>query len=386
MSLRFWSSLLLPLLLLGGAIAGFLATNPLALLGVSPPPTEALTVERTVLNDEGISLKVRAGGSDPMRIAQVQVDGAYWTFTQEPAGPMGRGESAWIRIPYPWVEDELHEITFVTNTGITFNHTIEVATATPQGTVRQVLGYGLLGLYVGVLPVALGVCFRPALQRAGRRGFQFALALTLGLLTFLLVDTLVEGLKLGERAASLFQGTAMVWLAALVAFLGLVALGRRHGRPPEGRALAWYIALGIGLHNLGEGLAIGGSFAAGAAALGTFLVIGFTLHNLTEGIGISAPLTNERVPAWVWIGLVAVAGLPAVLGVWIGAYAFAPHWSALFLGLGVGAILQVLFEVGDHLRRTTMAADRGAVLSATSVGGFAAGVAVMYATAFLVQV
>ncbi|GGX89947.1 metal transporter [Litchfieldella qijiaojingensis] len=385
MSARFWSSLLLPVVLLGVAIATFLVTEPLSLLGVSPPPIEQLTVERTVLDEEGIDLKVRATGSEPMHIAQVLVDGAYWRFTQEPAGALGRGTSAWIHLPYPWVEDELHEITFITNTGATFDHTIEVAEATPQASAAQFIGYGLLGLYVGVLPVALGILFRPALQQSGPRGFEFALALTLGLLVFLLVDTLEEGLELGDQAASIFQGHALVWLAALVAFVALMAVGRRHREPPRGLALASYLALGIGLHNLGEGLAIGGSFAAGSAALGTFLVIGFTLHNLTEGIGIAAPLTRERVRWVAWIGLIALAGLPAVLGTWIGAYAYAPHWSALLLGIGAGAILQVMIEVGDFLRRTSIASG-GAMISVASISGFTAGIVIMYATAYFVQV
>lgn len=385
MGLRRWSSLLLPLVILGAAIALFQLANPLALLGVSPPPLEELTVERTVLDDDGIALKVRAVGSEPMRIGQVMVDGAYWRFSLDPPGALSRGEVAWVRLAYPWVEDELHEITFITNTGMTFGHTIEVAEATPRLSASQLSGYGLLGLFVGVFPVALGLCFRPALQRAGRKTFQFVLALTLGLLTFLLVDTLEAGLELGAQAASLFQGQVTVWLAALVAFFMLMTIGRRHGRPPNGRALAWYIALGIGLHNLGEGLAIGGAFAAGAGALGTFLVIGFTLHNLTEGVAIAAPVTHERVPARVWGGLVAIAGLPALLGIWIGAYAFAPHWSALFLGLGVGAILQVLVEVGDYLRRM-MGASGTLLVSGISSAGFAVGVVIMYTTAFLVQV
>ncbi|EPC03036.1 hypothetical protein L861_22260 [Litchfieldella anticariensis FP35 = DSM 16096] len=384
MKARFWSSLLLPIVLLGVAIGVFLVSEPLSLLGVSPPPIEQLTVERTVLDEKGIDLKVRAAGSDPMHIAQVQVDGAYWRFTQEPAGALARGESAWIHLPYHWVKGELHEVTFVTNTGVTFGHTIEVAEATPKMSTEQFFGYGLLGLYVGVLPVALGMLFRPALQRAGARGLEFALALTLGLLVFLLVDTIDEGLELGEQAASLFQGTALVWLAALVTFGVLMAVGRRHREPPRGLALARYIALGIGLHNLGEGLAIGGSFAAGAAALGTFLVIGFTLHNLTEGIGIVAPLTRERVRWVAWVGLVALAGLPAVLGTWIGAYAYAPHWSALMLGMGAGAILQVVVEVGDYLRRTI--AREGILISIASVTGFTLGIVVMYATAYFVQV
>lgn len=376
---------LLPVVLLGLAIAAFVATEPMRLLGVSPPPIEKLTVERTRLDAGGIALKVRAGGTDPVKIAQIQVDGAYWRFQQRPPGPIGRGEAVWIDIPYHWVEDETHHLTFVTSTGVTFGHTIDVAEATPKVTARQVAGYGVLGLYVGVLPVALGMLFYPVLKRAGRRGFEFALALTLGLLAFLLVDTLEEGLELAGRAASIFQGQMLVWMAGLFTFLALVVIGRRHRAPPEGTALAWFIALGIGLHNLGEGLAIGGAFAAGAGALGTFLVLGFTLHNLTEGIGIAAPMVRTRVAWPVWAGLVALAGLPAVLGTWIGAYAFAPHWSALFLGIGAGAILQVLMEVGAFLRRK--AAEHGATgLSATSLGGFATGVVVMYATAFLIQV
>jgi zinc transporter ZupT len=273
----------------------------------------------------------------------------------------------------------------VTSTGVTFGYTIEVAEATPKITVEQVAGYGLLGFYVGVLPVALGMLFYPVLKRSGRRGFEFALALTLGLLAFLLVDTIEEGLDLAGQSASIFQSQMLVWMAGLFAFLALVAVGRRHRTPPEGAALAWYIALGIGVHNLGEGLAIGGAFAAGAGTLGTFLVLGFTIHNLTEGIGIAAPMARERVSWPVWPGLVALAGLPAVVGTWVGAYAFAPHWSALFLGIGAGAILQVLVEVGAFLRRK--AAEHGATgLSATSLGGFATGIVVMYATAFLVQV
>jgi len=376
---------LLPPVVLGLAIAAFVATQPLRLLGVSPPPIERLTVERTVLDEQGMALKVRAGGSGSVEIAQVQVDGAFWRFAQRPPGPVARGESVWIDIPYHWVEDETHHITFVTSTGVTLDHTIEVAEATPKVTGQQVAGYGFLGLYVGVLPVGLGMLFYPVLQRSGRRGFEFALALTLGLLAFLLVDTLGEGLELAGRSASIFQGEMLVWMAGALTFLVLMAIGRRRRKPPEGAALAWFVALGIGLHNLGEGLAIGGAFAAGAGALGTFLVLGFTLHNLTEGIGIAAPLVRERVPAWTWGGLLALAGLPAVAGTWVGAYVFAPHWSALFLGIGVGAILQVLVEVGAFLRRK--AAEQGATgLSGTSLGGFATGVVVMYATAFLVQV
>jgi ZIP family zinc transporter len=173
-------------------------------------------------------------------------------------------------------------------------------------------------------------------------------------------------------------------MVAVLAALLLLASGRRRGGNPRGIALATSIALGIGLHNLGEGLAIGSAFATGAAALGSFLVLGFTLHNVTEGVGIVAPLIEERPRLSVFAALVALAGLPAVFGVWLGSYAFAPHWAALALSVGAGAIFQVIVEVGLLLSRRAQADGRG-MMTATAAGGVALGIVVMYATALLVQ-
>ncbi len=380
---RRWAFAAVPLALLALALAAFVVTRPLAPLGVTAPPVERLTVERARLDRDGIALRVRAGGSAPVTIAQVQVDGAYWDFRQHPPGPLERLQAAWIEVPYPWVQGEAHHVTVVTETGATFEHTIEVATASPRLGLGRIAAYGLLGLYVGVLPVGLGVLFYPFLRTLGGGGLQFLLALTLGLLAFLLVDTLAEARELAERAASGFEAPVLIWLVAAVAFLALIAAGRRGRGPPEGVALAWYIALGIGLHNLGEGLAIGGAFAVGKATLGAFLVVGFTLHNLTEGIAIAAPIVGHGARPPAWIGLVALAGLPAVAGSWIGAFAYSPLWAALFLAVGVGAIGQVIVEVGRHLWRRTAAT---ASAPAASLAGFAAGVLAMYGTGLLVQV
>lgn len=213
---------------------------------------------------------------------------------------------------------------------------------------------------------------------------NFLLALTVGLLAFLLIDMTSEALELAAGAAALFQGSAMVWLAGLASFLLLMAIGRWRGTP-EGLAMAFYIALGIGLHNFGEGLAIGGAFAAGSAGLGTFLVLGFALHNVTEGIGIAAPMLRVRPPLWTFAALTLLAGGPAVLGMWAGSLAYAPQWSALALAVGAGAILQVMVEVTAYLMRQNN--DRQAVLFAPAVlGGFLAGLAFMYATAALIKV
>lgn len=379
----FW--ILLPLVLIVAVAAAFMASDPLGSFRGSAPPVEALTVERTVLDEHGIGLRVRAGGSEAMRIVQVQVDGAFWNFSQEPAGPVERMDAAWLHIPYPWVSGEAHHLAFLTNTGMVFEHSIDVAVATPGVTGDRLIFYALIGLFVGVVPIALGMMFYPALRAGGPAVFEFALALTIGLLAFLFVDTLAEGLEFAEAAAPQFEGPALVWLPAALTFGALMALGCRKGAALSGVALATSMAFGIGMHNLGEGLAIGAAFATGAAALGSFLVIGFTLHNITEGIGIAAPLLAERPRFKVFAGLVALAGLPAVLGIWIGSFAFSAHWAALAMGVGAGAILQVVVEVGGYLIRKAREQDRS-LGSAPILGGVILGVLVMYATAFLVQV
>lgn len=372
-----------PLLLLALALGAFVRGDPLqALLGEQPPVPPRLTVERVVLDDDGILAVVRAGGPEPVNIAQVQVDEAFWDFEETPSGPLARGRSARIHIPYQWVYGEPHELRFITGDGSTFDHEIEVAAATPKADARRWTGLVLVGLFVGVLPVALGMAFYPALRRAGAHGLGFALALTAGLLAFLLVDTLLEATETAAAAAELFEMPVLVWLVTIGTAAALLLIGRRGGTAPSGYALAGYLALGIGVHNMGEGLAIGGAVAAGEAALGAFLVLGFTLHNVTEGIGIAAPLLRERVRWGRWIGLVALAGLPAVLGILLGSRAVAPQWTALCFAIGAGAILQVLIEVAGLLWRS----GRDPALRTTLGGGALAGVAVMYATSLLVQI
>ena len=375
---------LVPLAVMLGAFVWIASLDPLRGFNNGAPPVEALTVERTILDGSGISLRVRAGGSEAMVVAQVAVDDAYWTFTQEPAGPIARGDAVWLRIPYPWVLGEAHHVNLLTNTGATFGHEIAVAVSTPSPTWGQLRLQAVIGAIVGLLPVALGLMFYPAMKGVGRRGMNFLLALTVGLLAFLLIDTISEALELSAEAAAIFQGSAMVWLSALASFLLLMAIGRWRGNP-EGIALAFYIALGIGLHNFGEGLAIGGAFAAGSAGLGTFLVLGFALHNVTEGIGIAAPMLRARPNLWTFAALTLLAGGPAILGMWAGSLAYAPQWSALALAVGAGAILQVMVEVSAYLVRQN--ADRQAALMSPAVlVGFLGGIAFMYATAALIKI
>ncbi len=105
------------------------------------------------------------------------------------------------------------------------------------------------------------------------------------------------------------------------------------------------IAVGIGLHNLGEGLAIGAAYSLGEIALGGFLVIGFIIQNITEGLGIIAPVLRDR-PSWKQLALLGViGGAPAILGSWIGAFTPSPILAVLFLAIGTGAVFEVVYEI-----------------------------------------
>lgn len=350
------------------------------------PPIEELTIDRIELPDAGrILVHVVNGGQDPVTIHQVAIDDAIWAFGIRPRPTIDRLDHATIEIPYPWVEGETHEVRLVSRNGITFDATIEVATRTPRATPGWFGRLALLGLYVGVLPVALGLATYPFLRALGRRGIDFLLALTVGLLVFLAIDTLAEALELAGEAAAALHAPILVWVVTLATLMGLLAItARRRARGGElsPLAVAALIALGIGLHNLGEGLAIGAALATGAVGLGTFLVIGFTLHNITEGIGIAAPLLRGEPRLRHFAGLTLLAGGPAVLGCWIGGLVFSPFWAAVFLAVGAGAILQVVIEVGRLVARPQEGVPsvwRGEVLA-----GAALGVLVMYATALIV--
>lgn len=380
-----WALAIFPLVLLIALIGLFVLLNPLAFFTGAFPPLEDLTVQRVLFPENGrIQLNVINGGPDPVTIAQVLVDDAYWNFEIAPDNTLGRLQQATIDLNYPWVDGEPLPIVLVTSTGVTFEAEVDVAVQSPQSSMATFVAYGLLGIYVGVIPVALGMLWYPFLRRIDRKWVNAFLALTIGLLVFLFVDTLLEALEIAEEMPGVYQGIPVVVFGTLFALGILLAVSRREGGGSP-LAIATFIALGIGLHNLGEGLAIGAAFATGAASLGSFLVIGFTLHNITEGIGIAAPLTRtERPPIRTFILLALLAGAPAMLGTWIGGFAFNPLLATLFLSLGAGAILQVIWEVGKLLVIDTQHENEAAV-SWLNFGGLVAGILVMYLTAFLVK-
>jgi zinc transporter, ZIP family len=385
-----WLLGLIPLGLIIALLGGFVALGGPGLAQRTGPPVEELVVERTVLRPGTIELSVRNDGPDAVQVAQVFVNDAYTHFDAA-SSRIGRLGSEKLKISYPWIEGEAYEVGLLTSSGGTISHEIPIATATPDSGLRFFGLMALLGLYVGVIPVALGMLWLPFTRRIGPRWLQALMAVTVGLLGFLAIDATLEGVELGGEGAQAFGGVALVFLGAAFAYIALSAVGawldsRRAQERAAGAAgarLALLVALGIGMHNLGEGLAIGSAYATGALALGAFLVVGFALHNTTEGLAIVAPLARdgERATVRHLVGLGLLAGGPAILGTWIGASAFNPSVAALLFGMGVGAIAQVIVQLAPTLR------DRaGRLLHPVSAGGVAGGMLALYVTSLLVSV
>ena len=379
-----WVLGLIPLALIAGAVAAFAVLGGPGLGDRRGPPVEELAVERTVLEPGTIALTIRNDGPDAVTIAQAQVNDAFVQFTGADA-PIGRLASATVTLRQPWVEGEAYEVALVTATGGTIAHEIPVAVATPDTDLSFYGLIALLGIYVGVIPVALGMLWLPWVRRIPPAWLRAVMALTVGLLAFLAIDATLEGFELAGEGAQAFGGAALVLVGAAVAFLALSGVSawleqRRH-ETASGPHLAWLVAVGIGLHNLGEGVAIGSAYAAGALALGAFLVIGFALHNTTEGLAIVAPIADARPSPGRLAALGLVAGAPAVLGAWIGAAAFNASLAAFLFGFGAGAIAQVVVQLAPGLRD-----GAGRTLNPGAVGGLLAGMAIMFATGLLISV
>lgn len=379
---------LIPLLGLGVLLA-FIVLNGAGVARDDLPPVEDLTVERVSLPTEHeMVVSVTNGGPDPVTVSQVNVNDALTGFRTDSGNTIPPLGSTEITVPYTWVEGEAYAITLITSTGTTFDAEVPLAVLTPGFSSETFSRYALIGFYVGVVPVSLGLLWFPFLRRLGASGLNFILALTVGLLVFLVVDTLLEAGEVAVELPGAFSGIPLVIMVALLTLLGLLGAERlfRRGRDEASRlGTSYRIALGIGLHNLGEGLAIGAAFALGEAALGTFLVLGFTLHNITEGVGIAAPILREKPKLGHFAWLALLGGGPAILGTWIGGFAYSNLATTIFLAIGAGAILQVVYEVTRLLLRDS-ARRKAPALSAPNLGGFTAGVAIMYATALLVSV
>jgi zinc transporter ZupT len=383
-----WLLGLIPLVLIAVAVAAFAALGGPGLGERRGPPAEELAVERTVLTPGVIALTVRNDGPDPVTIAQATVNDAFVQFDGA-REPIGRLETATVRVHQPWVEGEAYEVALVTASGGTIAHEVPVAVETPGNDVSFFGLMALLGVYVGVIPVALGMLWLPWIRRIPPGWLRALMALTVGLLAYLAIDATLEGFELAGEGSQAFGGAALVLVGGVVSYLLLTGvsewLGSRRRAAREagasGGTLAVLVAVGIGLHNLGEGVAIGSAYSVGALALGAFLVVGFALHNTTEGLAIVAPVAHLRPSLRRLAVLGLIAGAPAILGAWIGAAAFNASLAAFLFGFGAGAIVQVIVALAPSLRD-----DDGRTLHPAAVGGLLAGMAIMFSTGLLVSV
>jgi zinc transporter, ZIP family len=387
-----WALGAIPLALIAVAIGGFALLGGPGLGERTGPPVEEVAIEQTVLHPGEIELTLRNDGPDPVEVAQVAVNDAYAPFVADGGREIGRLGSTTLRIQYPWIEGEAYEIFVLTSAGGTVEASIPVATETPENDLSFFALMALLGIYVGVIPISLGMLWLPFLRRLGPAWMSGLIAFTVGLLAFLAIDAGLEGLEIAAGAPAAFGGTGLVFVGGLVAYLVLAGIDsyltqRSRSAKGSGAAagaayLALLVAIGIGLHNLGEGLAIGSAYAGGALALGAFLVVGFAIHNTTEGLAIVAPLRDGAPPSLArLLGLGLIAGAPAILGAWIGAAAYDPSLAALLFGVGVGAIVRVIVQLAPAMRD-----PGGRLLYPSSVLGILAGIAALYLTGLLVSV
>jgi len=377
--------LVLPIIILGVVIMVFLTTGG-GLNLASPAPVEALTEERTILQPGEIEITVRNAGPEDLTIAQVIINDAVWPYTTSSGATIPRLRTTTIHLAYPWAYGEAYAIRVFSTNAIPFDFEIPVAFETPKADAKTFLSFTLIGLYVGVIPVYLGLIWFPALRWLGRRSMVFLLALTAGILVFLGLDTLAEAIEQASAIPGAFQGIGLIGIGVVSTFLLLDAITKRQiatarSEVSQRLSLAYMIAIGIGLHNLGEGLAIGAAYNVGEIALGAFLVVGFIIQNITEGLGIIAPVLRDRPGIRHLAILGFIGGAPAILGSWIGAFSPSPTLAVLFLAIGTGAVYEVVYEIAKLIRKDTARE----AMPLTVFSGIVAGMLVLWVTGLLIK-
>lgn len=377
---------LVPLLLLAGVIALFVFTGG-AGLNVEPgAPVESVQFERTTLKPGIIEIQLQNTSPQEITLTQININDSIVPYSVVPAATLPRLASATVTVPYPWVEASPYTISIFSANAVAFQTTIGAAAPTRAVDGSTLLSFTLIGLYVGVLPIFLGIFWFPALRRLGAGAFSFLMAVTVGLLLFLGIDATSEALETAGALGGPFQGVGLVGFGIIGAFFLLEAVAARQnhlGRSESQQrmSVAFMIAIGIGLHNLGEGLAIGASYSVGAATLGAFLVIGFIIQNITEGLGIIAPIVRDR-PQWLNLVLLGIiGGAPAIFGAWVGGLSYSRVLAVLFLAIGAGAVLQVAYQISKMILRDNSKRP----MPFTLLAGVLSGMAVLYITGLIIK-
>ena len=355
-------------------------------------PLPEITMEKIDFVGSEIHVTVRNTGPIPVEITMADVNDRIQPAAVEPDRFLERYETTLVRIPFAWNEAEPYVVGLTIEDGTRFEKEVEAAAPAMEPSLELVGFFALIGTYVGIIPVMIGLLWLPFIKRIGKSKYHFFLALTAGLLLFLGIDSIEEALDVSdENLAGSFNGALLVATVVVLSFLGLYYAGENLVKRAESSrftkpvVIALMISIGIGLHNFGEGLAIGASVGLGSIAFSTFLIVGFALHNTTEGIAIAAPLSRGKgmvgkalVGKLLALGL--IAGSPAIFGAWIGGFVYSPFTSVIFLSIGAGAIFQVIITI---LRWIRQEGDKN-LSSASVASGFAIGMLVMYLTSILV--
>jgi ZIP family zinc transporter len=383
-----WVVAIVPLVLLAAVLAYLFFGSPFAALATGGSALPDVTVSYTTLpNEETVLVHVTNNGPRTVTVEQVLVDEAYWSFqmsggdrTLEPL------ESSTISIPYHWEPGWDLNVAMVLSDGAVIHHTI-VAPAMSPGVTGEIIGtLAVVGLFVGVIPVVLGMLWLPYLRSVSDRALHAVLVFAVGVLAFLGFDALVDVGEFMESVPGGYEGPFLFALGVAGSVLVIQGISAWQESRTEGETsrlrTAYLVAVSIGLHNLAEGLAIGTAFALGRVELGAFLVVGFLVHNVTEGPAIVGPLARGRRPGiehFAALGL--IGGAPVIVGAWIGSYAFSPTLGVFFLAIGLGAILQVVWEMADLVRGDDSLASIGTPVNA---GAFLFGAVFMYVTGLFI--
>lgn len=353
-------------------------------LGVALPE---ITIEKIDFIKSEIQVIVRNTGPIPVEVVMADVNDRIQPAAIEPDRFLERFETALVRIPFEWNTAEPYTIGLTIEDGTRFERAIEAAAPALTPNLEFIGFFAIIGTYVGVIPVLIGLLWLPFIKKLSKAKYHFFLALTVGLLLFLGIDSIEEAFDVSvENLSGSFNGTLLIATTIVLSFLGLYYTSEKLTSKADSLkiskpvAIGLMIAIGIGLHNFGEGLAIGSAIGLGSIAFSSFLIVGFALHNTTEGLAIAAPLSREKNVIKKLIGLGLIAGTPAIFGAWVGGFAFSPFSAVIFISIGAGAIFQVIVIILKWIR---IEGDKN-LSSAAVASGIAIGMLIMYLTSMLI--